>query len=261
MQAHGSNVPGISCGRMEGLTQLPGQVMDKLERAGPYAGYATGARYRMRGSFLFDGIPLAGAHVLDVGCGRGAWSMWAALHGAQRVVGIEPGADGSSQGSLDALRRSIGILGIEKQVEARSEFLHKLRRPDVPYDVVVMHNVINHVDEEAVIVLHQDREAWRKYVTLLQDLRSRMRVGCWLIVADCARDNLWPRLGLTSPFVPTIEWHKHQNPDTWIEVFSQAGFRKVDLRWSPLQPFPRLTANWLVQYLTCSHFVLRFQAV
>lgn len=261
MQAHGSNVSGVSCGRMEGLTELPDQAMDKLERAGPFAGYATGARYRVRGQFLFGGIPLAGTHVLDVGCGKGAWSMWAALHGAQRVVGIEPGADGSSQGSLDDLRRSIGILGIEKQVEGRSEFLHELPKPDVPYDVVVMHNVINHLDEEAVIVLHQDREAWRKYVTLLQDLRSRMRAGSWLIVADCARDNVWPRFGLTSPFVPSIEWHKHQNPDTWIEVFSQAGFRKVDLRWSPLQPFPRLTANWLVQYLTCSHFVLRLQAM
>jgi cyclopropane fatty-acyl-phospholipid synthase-like methyltransferase len=245
---------------MEGVMELPDQAIDKLERAGRLAGYATGARYRVRGEFLFGGIPLAGAHVLDVGCGKGAWSMWAALHGAQRVVGIEPGADGSSKGSLDDLRRSVTILEIEKQVEARCEFLHELRRPDAPYDVVVMHNVINHLDEEAVMVLHQDRVAWRKYATQLKDLRSRMRAGGWLIVADCARANLWPRLGLTSPFVPSIEWHKHQNPDTWIAICTQAGFRKVDLRWSPLQPFTRVTANWLVQYLTCSHFVLRMQA-
>jgi len=215
----------------------------------------------MRGSFLFNGIPLTGAHVLDVGCGRGAWSMWAVLHEASKVVGIEPGADGSSQGCLDALRRSIAILGIENRLEARGDYLHELPRPDVPYDVVMMHNVINHLDEEAVVVLHQSRQARKKYVTHLQDLRSRMRAGSWVIVADCARDNLWARLGLTSPFVPSIEWNKHQNPDTWVRIFSEAGFRPADLRWSPLQPFPRATANWLVQYITCSHFVLRFQVV
>ena len=237
------------------------QFEDKLEKAGRLVGYATGSRYRVRGESLFADIPLVGKHVLDVGCGTGAWSIWAALCGAQRVVGIEPGADGSSQGSLDALRRSISALGIENKVEARSEFLHEIRMPDTPYDVVIMYNVINHLDEDAVVILHRDDEARRKYVTQLQTLRSRMRVGGWLIVADCARDNLWPLLGLRSPLAPSIEWHKHQNPDTWSEVFSQANFRTVDRRWAPLQLFPRLTANWLIQYLTCSNFIMRLQAV
>lgn len=260
MDADRSNSSRLLCG-LEGPAGSSGEAVDKLELAGRLSGYATGARYRLRGEFLFDGIPLADAHVLEVGCGRGAWSLWAGLHGARRVIGIEPGADGSSTGSRDAFRRSIAILNIEQQVVARADFLHELPKPDAPYDVVVMYNVINHLDEESVVSLHRDPEARRRYVDILQDLRSRMHPGSWLIVADCARDNVWPRLGLTSPFVPSIEWHKHQNPDTWIEIFNQAGFRSVDLRWSPLQPLPSLTANWLVQYLTCSHFVLRLQMV
>ncbi len=261
MQTRRADASGLFRSGVAGVTVNASSAPDQFELASRFAGYATSARYRMRGSFLFNGIPLAGAHVLDVGCGRGAWSLWAALHDAAKVVGIEPGADGSSVGSLEVLRRSIATLGIEERLEARSEYLNELPRPDVPYDVVIMHNVINHFDEEAVIVLDHNQQARKRYVSLLQDLRSRVHAGSWLIVADCARHNLWPRLGLTSPFVPSIEWNKHQDPDTWIGVFSEAGFRYADLRWSPLQPFPRITANWLVQYLTCSHFVLRFQSV
>jgi len=49
--------------------------------------------------------------VLDVGCGKGAWSMWAALHGAQRVVGIELplwiGGDERLQIRLDRAERLV----------------------------------------------------------------------------------------------------------------------------------------------------------
>ncbi len=261
MQTDGANVSSVSHGGLEGLTERPGTIGQKMEQAGRLAGYSTGARYRMRGEFLFAGIPLEGTRVLDVGCGAGAWSMWAALHGARHVVGIEPGADGSREGTFDVFQRSIAALGFERQVEARPHFLHELPKPDAPYDVVVMYNVINHLDEEAVVMLHRDGAARERYVTLLKDLVSWMRPGGWLIIADCGRTNAWLRFGMASPFVPTIEWHKHQDPGTWMEVCCQAGFRTVDLRWSPLQPFPKLTANWLVQYLTCAHFVLRFQTI
>jgi hypothetical protein len=81
-----------------------------------------------------------------------------------------------------------------------------------------------------------------------------------LIIADCARSNFWSALGLKSPIARTIEWHKHQNPETWIKVFLKAGFHLQDLRWSPLYPFGWLSANPFVQYFAASHFVLRLRA-
>jgi cyclopropane fatty-acyl-phospholipid synthase-like methyltransferase len=233
--------------------------MDKLEIASKQVGYATKRRYLVRGQFLFDGITLNDAHVLEVGCGKGAWALWAALHGARKVTGIEPEDNGSTKNVLAKFRQTIEAIGLTSQVEARAEFLHQLAAPEVPYDVVIMYNVINHLDEDAVVNLHQAPNAVARYVDLLKDLRLRMRAGGWVIVGDCGRDNFWLRLGRGSPFVPTIEWHKHQNPDLWVKVFEQSGFQKYDLRWSPLQPIPKLTANAWVQYLTCSHFVLRFR--
>lgn len=233
---------------------------DKLELAARLVGYANGTRYRVRGDFLFQGIPLIGMHVLEVGCGIGAWAIWAALHGADRVIGIEPEADGSTENTLTKLRQTIETLELDKNIVASNHYLHELPVQNRPFDVVVMYNVINHLDEKAVVMLHSEAFAYERYVTILQNLRLRMRSGGWAIVADCGRSNFWPRLGLRSPLAPTIEWHKHQNPRTWIDVFKSAGFESFDVRWSPLQPLVRLTANRLAQYLTLSHFVLRFRA-
>lgn len=235
----------------------------QLEQASRLVGFASGVRYRSRGDFVFKGIPLAGAHVLEVGCGTGIWAIWAALHGAERVVGIEPEAEGSTSSTLAKFRQAIDALNLGDRVEASGCFLQELPRPERLYDVVIMYNVINHLNEEAVVTLHREPQSVKGYVAILRDLRSKMPVGGWVVVADSSRDNFWRRIGLRSPVASAIEWHKHQHqhPKTWVEVFKRAGFRKFDVRWSPVQPFPKLTANWLAQYLTSSHFVLRLQAV
>ncbi len=234
------------------------QESNRVELAARLVGYTNGSRYKLRGDFLFSGIPLAGANVLEIGCGTGAWAIWAALHGAERVFGIDPEANGSTARSLGTLKGTIETLGLSRTVTATNHFLHQVAAQKERFDVVVMYNVVNHLDEDAVVVLHENRTAFECYVSILEKLRSLMNAGGWVIVADCARTNLWPRLGFRSPLANTIEWHKHQDPQIWIDVFRRAGFRHFDLRWSPLYPFHRLTGNHLVQYLTCSHFVLRF---
>lgn len=231
--------------------------MDPLETAAKLLGYASARRYQVRGESLFNGIPLAGKRVLDIGSGRGAWAIWAGLDGASQVLGIEPEAHGSTAHCLERFKENIAILGLAGRVVASDKELDELLAHDRSFDVVVMFNVINHLDEEAVKVLHRDRGAKQRYVTLLASLRQRMQPGGWLIVADCARTNFWNQWGTGSPFAREIEWDKHQDPEVWIEMFRRAGFCKFDLHWSPLQPFPKITANSLVQYLTCSHFVLR----
>lgn len=233
---------------------------DQFELAAGLVDYRNGPRYRFRGKFLFEGIPLAGARVLEIGCGTGAWAIWAALEGASKVIGIEPEAEGSSEHSLDRFRQNIETLALQDRVEAQSCTLQELPVCAEPFDVVIMFNVINHLDESAVVNLHNDKNSLERYLTLLRKLHLHMSSSGWAVVADCARDNIWPRLGLPSPFMRSIEWQKHQNPKIWIDVFTRAGFQTFDLRWSPLQPIPKLTGNRFVEYLTCSHFVLRFRA-
>ncbi len=242
------------------MAQL-GRIEERLELASKLVGYSSGSRYQTRGNFLFEGISLVHTHVLEVGCGSGAWAIWAALHGAQQVLGIEPEIEGSSSHVLAQFQHAIEVLGLGAYVKASNHSLQELSPSEQPFDIVVMYNVINHLDEESVTLLHKNPVAVNQYGTILRHLRSLMSPGGWVIVADCARDNFWQRLGLRSPLALSIEWHKHQNPCLWVKIFERAGFQFFDLRWSPLQPFPRLTANRFIQYLTCSHFVLRFRAI
>ena len=226
-----------------------------LARAATLVGYQSAQRYQARAQFVFDGIHLAGKHVLDVGCGPGAWAIWTALQGAT-AIGLEPEADGSTRDTLSALRRNIEQLGLTSNVEASGRRLEELP-PELTFDVVILYDVVNHLDEDSVQTLHRGGVAAEKYLTVFRGIRARMRDSGWLIISDCARRNFWNDLALTPPLARTIEWDKHQNPGVWAGVLERAGFRVHDLRWSPLQPFPRLTANRLAQYLTTSHFVLR----
>jgi len=217
-------------------------------------------RYRARAEFLFDGIELDGQRVLDVGCGPGTYALWAGMHGAEYVLGIEPEADGSTSGTLDRFRQTVTKLGLDESVEVAGAFLQDLDVPDKPFDVVVMYNVINHLDEDAVARLHKDASAAERFVDLLAPLTEMMSDGGYLILADCGRDNFWGRFGLRSPAAPSIDWDIHQQPEVWSQVMAKLGFREHDVRWSPQFPLGRLSANRLFQYFTASHFVLRLRA-
>jgi SAM-dependent methyltransferase len=233
--------------------------IEALTYVSKLVGYQSLSRYRHRAQFLFSDIDFTGQRVLEVGCGPGTFALWTALHGAKYVVGIEPESAGSTQGSLQIFRKIIGDLSLESNVSVLNTAIEDLTGYNQFFDIVVMFNVINHMDEEAVKILHEDTLAAERYVSALKQIQNIMATEGSLIVADCARSNFWATVGLPSPLARNIEWNKHQNPKTWISLFSKAGFIFKDLRWSPLYPFGFLTANRFAQYFTASHFVLRFK--
>lgn len=230
-----------------------------LAKVAQAVGYRSLRRYQKRTNFLFHQIPLKGRRLLDVGCGRGAFALWAALHGADYVLGLEPESDGSTSGTLATFKGLIEDLGLGGKVEARGLFLEELSEVQA-FDVIIMYNVINHLDENAVTRLPDDDEAAGRFLAIARRLRSLLNTGGWLILADCGRSNFWHSLGVPSPLSPTIDWEKHQEAPVWLDLFTRAGFRPQDWRWSPLYPFGALSANRVVQYLTMSHYVLRFRA-
>ncbi|GJL50481.1 MAG: hypothetical protein NPIRA01_17080 [Nitrospirales bacterium] len=236
------------------------RVRERSEIAAQLVGYASQARYATRANFLFDGIAFSDSTVLEVGCGTGAWVIWAAINGAKQAIGIEPESDGSTSQTLETLRQTVNALGLNETVLAYDYFLHQLPMEEGKYDTVILYNVINHLNEQAVVDLHENQESFSQFLNIATDLHRRMKPGGTIIIADCGRTNFWDCIGLSSPFAKNIEWAKHQDPVVWSRVFVSAGFRLLDIRWSPLQPFTNITANRFVQYLTCSHFVLRLNA-
>lgn len=222
-------------------------------------GYRNATRYETRAKFVFDGLPLHDARVLDVGCGPGAFTIWPALQGAKYVLGIEPELDGATAGTLDTLRRTVDDFGLSDRIDARSLLLSEIQLSEGPFDVVVTYNVVNHLDEWATMRLPGHAEAENRYRAIFRHIADLMAPNGTLIVADCARTNAWDKVGLTPPFARAIEWQKHLNPDDWSTLIATSGFELLDLRWSYLYPWVRLTSNRFAQIVTQSHFVLRMR--
>jgi hypothetical protein len=206
---------------------------------------------------LFDGVPLAGRRMLDVGGGDGIHSFHAACEGAREVVCLEPEDDGSTAGARERFRRIGEEIGCG-QVHLEPVTLQAYAPAESGFDVVLMHDSINHLDDWACEHLRGEERARDAYRQIFAKLASLCAPGATLIVCDCARRNFFGDLGLRSPFVPTVSWRKHQAPQTWEALLRQSGFVRSSLRWSTPNAFGPagrvLLGHALPAYFFKSHF-------
>lgn len=214
--------------------------------------------------YLFEGVPLLGRSFLEVGAGAGLTSLWAACQGATRVVALEPEAAGSTAGVRDRFRRAAEKLALS-QVEMLPETFQSYELPAEPFDVVLLHNSVNHLDEAACIRLREDLAARRTYEGLFEKLARATARGGRLVLSDCSCDNFFARLGVKNPFAPTIEWNKHQSPETWADLLREAGFAHPVVSWTSYNRLGRpgrlLLGNRLASYFLQSHFRMRMERV
>ena len=187
---------------------------------------------------LFDGIPLEGRVVLDVGAGDGLYALYMACAGAERVVALEPEVEGSSPGVGQKLERVSRVLGVDS-LEVRRDSLQEFEPGSRRFDVLFLHSVLNHLDEEACITLHRDERARQTYCELFAKLAGMSAEGASLLASECSPRNLFASLPIRNPFAPTIEWHKHQPPGCWAALLEQAGFEDPHLRWHSLNSLRR----------------------
>jgi SAM-dependent methyltransferase len=216
-------------------------------------------RYTIYVERLFDGVGLAGRRVLDVGGGSGLISFYAAARGAS-VVCLEPTADGSNPQMEADYQRLEAQLADAVQVRLDRRTFQALDAEAGSFDVLVLHNAVNHLDEAACQALPDSAVARRTYADLFSRLRELSRPGGDLILSDCSRLNLFGVLRIRNPFVPEIEWHLHQQPRVWADLLREAGFIEPRIRWNPMtragRPGEWLLANWLGAFATQSHFTL-----
>jgi SAM-dependent methyltransferase len=193
--------------------------------------------------WIFEGISLAGCSVLDVGCGHGLIPMYAACRGARRAVGLEPETEGAANGMIRAFGQAVASLGL-RSVEPCHQTVEQYARVGERFDVVTLCQVINHLDEEACSRLHYDPTARSDYLERLAVIRDLVAAGGWLVITDCGRRNLfrsWVAAGLPHPFVPTIEWKKHQEPQIWADLLEAAGFQEIRTHWRTPNRLRRLS--------------------
>ncbi len=111
---------------------------------------------------VFEGIDLAGKNVLDVGAGSGLGSAYAVAQGARHVIALEPEAAGASSGSAQRILRVRDAMGMPS-FEAHPQPVQDYDPGDLRFDVVLMHQSINHLDEPMCEELQDNPEARRVY--------------------------------------------------------------------------------------------------
>ncbi len=219
-----------------------------------------GEYFNYKAYFLFRGIDFKDKTVVDIGCGNGVFSFYAVYKGAKKAVCLEPLAEGSNQNSIEQFLRLQQYFQGYNIILKREAFQSFDSRGE-KFDVILLHNSINHLDEEACINLLKDRASRLTYKEVFNKLSSMANPGCRLIICDCSRHNFFASFKIKNPFAPTIEWHKHQRPQTWIRLLKQCGFEKPKIEWSVFRIFGRpgrvLLNNELAAYFTRSYFCLK----
>jgi SAM-dependent methyltransferase len=195
----------------------------------------TGLDWHCR-AVLGKALPVRG-RALEIGAGAGLMSLWLLAQGADEVVSLEPEAAGSTDGVAGRAAAHRAALAIPpERWDYRAETLQEFVDAR-PYQLVLSHASINHLDEDACMRLGESPDARRRYLEIFTRIRRLLAPGGHFVVADCGRVNLWARLGRPSPWAPEIEWDKHQEPETWCALLGAAGLEPVDTRW--LHPFFR----------------------
>jgi SAM-dependent methyltransferase len=208
---------------------------------------------------LFEGVDFNNKRVLDIGGGTGLYSLWAICMGAKKAVCLEPELEGSSSGVGEKFWKLKSLLQFDNVVLQRKTF-QSFEPDSETFDIILLHNSINHLDEIATINLLKDESSQAIYIDLFSKIYLLQSEGGKLIICDCSRYNVFPLLKIRNPFAPTIEWHKHQAPELWANLLGKVGFVNPKIRWLS---FNRLRwwgkvilGNRLISYFLHSHFCL-----
>lgn len=220
--------------------------------------YSNATRLEFRLNSIFKGVDFTGKTVLDIGGGIGLLSFFALYKGANSVVILEPEGTGSNSKLYDKfleLKKKLNFQ--DKDVSFVPQTFQEYSTMQ-NYDIIVMHDSINHLDEEACMTLNTSIDSERKYDHILKKVSNISNAGTQVIICDCARSNFFSCLKIKNPFAPTIEWNKHQNPGLWIRLFEKQNFKLQGVTWRSLNRLGKLGnvlfSNKFSSFFFDSHF-------
>ena len=203
---------------------------------------------------------LAYKSMLEIGGGEGFFSLWALAHGVNSVTILEPEMDGSRPGTGRRLIEHARQLNLsDSKMEFQPVSFQAYRANAEDFDIILSYSSINHLDEPACAQLDRSKDAKTTYLRIFEKVYDFLRTGGHFLISDAGRLNFWGFLRLRSPFAPTIDWKKHQEPVVWEGLLKKAGFEIVALDWLrfyPLRWLGWLGSNSLVARATTSQFIL-----
>ena len=213
-------------------------------------------------NYIFKNIDLNNKKILDIGGGNGLASFFALSSSLScKAWVVDPIAEGSNQLMFEQFNSMKRKYDTERIVFHR-DFIDTLLEPEL-FDIILMHNTINHIGEDILTDINEDETAYNEYKNRLKTILDRLRPGGKLIIADCGRYNFIGNLGLKNPLAPSIDWKLHCEPSIWKSIIEEIGFKHSSTRWTARREtgvFGKIfLANRLCSYFLNSHFVSNYE--
>ena len=209
-------------------------------------------------SYIYKDINLDGKKILDIGGGNGLASFHALDNSSNCSAWVvDPIAEGSNElmfEQYESMKKNYD----PGRINFHRDYVDTLLEPNT-FDIIVMHNTINHIGEDILEDINNSSEAYAEYVSRLKTILDRLSSDGTLIVADCGSKNFFGKIGLKSPFAPSIDWHLHCEPGVWRKMIEELGFSHIKTQWTARREFgvfgKIFLANRTCSYFLNSHFV------
>ena len=204
-------------------------------------------------------ISLERKEILEIGCGRGAFSLYMALSGkAKKVLALDESAGfGADETYLRRLEEIVSNHSIGN-VETRKASINKTAFPEDTFDVIVANFSLHHVVRSSWY-LPDNHKAHEELLEICSSLKTCLRKNGTLVLREMSRMNFWRFM----PYrwkMSHIDWEIHPTLKEWLSVLKQAGFKDVSYEFlTPcfLTTWPSfLVRNRLANFFFSSTFYL-----
>lgn len=125
---------------------------------------------------LFGEIDFKNKRFLDIGAGSGLHSFYAACRGDKEAVCLEPEAAGSSLMAIERLHKLHGLLKRDNVMVEPVTF-QDFKPDGRAFDIILLRNSINHLNETACINLLKDDRSKAIYQEILSKVSALSAKG------------------------------------------------------------------------------------
>jgi len=215
---------------------------------------------------IFSGVDTENKKLIDIGGGNGLASIWSLMEGnCKEALVVDPLSDGSNSRMFEQFQKMKTASGVGERLQFLDGTLEDLNSEGNNFDIALMHNSINHINEEMTPMLTFSEKARNAFLKEFRSIRSLMADNGILIISDCSNRNFFGDMGIKNPIAPTINWTVHQSPHVWSSLIEASGYKCLKTTWTTRRELGRfghaILGNKVGAYLTNSHFSLAFKAV
>lgn len=190
-----------------------------------------------------DRIHVRNKTILEVGCGKGFFSLYIALFcGAKEIIALDESEGvGGEKGIINFLENAVKKFDLKNIKIVKSDIM-KNQFEDDSFDLVIANNAIHHVVRTGRYISN-DPITKNEWIALFRELMRLLKPNGTLILGEFSRKTIWRYIKLR---YRQIDWELHPTLEEWLLVTELAGFKKINYKYTvpyKLRKFETLFSN------------------